>query len=66
MYKTSKNVHVLVGVVSFGPQACSDPTLPNVFARVTEVLPWIFSVLKPTSKTCLPTDTDLRARLRYF
>ena len=38
MFKTSKNVHILVGVVSFGPQGCGDSTLPNVFARVTEVL----------------------------
>ena len=66
MFKTSKNVHILVGVVSFGPQGCGDPTLPNVFARVTEVLSWIFSVMKPSAKTCLPTETDLKARLYYL
>jgi hypothetical protein len=66
MFKTSKNVHILVGVVSFGPQGCGDPTLPNVFARVTEVLGWIFSVMKPSAKTCLPTETDLKARLYYL
>ena len=66
MLKTPQNVHVLVGVVSFGPQGCDDPTLPNVFARVTEVLGWIFSVIKPSAKTCMPLDSDLRARLYYF
>ena len=66
VFKTSKKVHILVGVVSFGPQGCGDPTLPNVFARVTEVLGWIFSVMKPSAKTCLPTETDLKARLYYL
>ena len=47
-------------------QGCGDPTLPNVFARITEVLGWIFSVMKPSAKTCLPTETDLKARLYYL
>ena len=64
MYKTQNNVHVLIGVVSFGPHGCVDSTLPNVYARVTEVLDWIFTYIK-TSKTCLPTNVELNARLNH-
>ena len=64
MYKTQNNMHVLIGVVSFGPHGCIDSTLPNVYARVTEVLDWIFTYIK-TSKTCLPTNVELNARLNH-
>ena len=66
MYMTESGVHVLVGVVSYGPNGCIDPTLPTVYARVTEVLNWIFSVLKTSAKTCLPVETDLKARLVHY
>ena len=65
MYKTANGLHVLVGVVSYGPQGCVDPTLPNVYARVTEVLQWIFSIIK-TSKTCLPVESSLQAKINLF
>ena len=57
MYKTQNNVHVLIGVVSYGPHGCVDSTLPNVYARVTEVLDWIFTYIK-TSKTCLQINVE--------
>ena len=60
MYKTQNNVHVLIGVTSFGPDNCIDSLLPNVFGRVTEVLEWIFTYIK-TSKTCLPINVELNA-----
>lgn len=57
--------YVLVGVVSFGPQGCVSATLPNVYARVTDVLPWIFSIVK-SANTCLPIENELQAKLRHF
>ena len=64
MYKTESNKHVLIGVVSYGPETCVDSTLPNVFARVTEVLDWIITYIQE-SKTCLPIDSELYAKLHY-
>ena len=66
MYKAPGGLHVLIGVVSFGPQGCLDPDLPNVFARITEALVWIFSVMKTDVKTCLPNENDLEARLNFY
>ena len=65
MYHAPNGLHVLVGVVSYGPQGCVDPVLPNVHARVTEVLQWIFSIIK-TAKTCLPIESSLQAKIRLW
>ena len=39
----------LVGVVSWGKKPCALKGYPSVYARITEVLPWIEEEL---SKTC--------------
>ena len=65
MHQTGTGLHVLVGVVSYGPQGCVDPTLPNVYARVTDVLQWIFSVIKDAN-TCLPAESSLKAKIRHL
>ena len=65
MHQTGNGLHVLVGVVSYGPQGCVDPTLPNVYARVTDVLQWIFSTIK-SANTCLPAESSLKAKIRHL
>ena len=64
MYKTKDDVHVLIGVVSFGPSGCVDNTLPSVYSRVTEVLDWIVTYVQ-LSKTCLPSESELHAKLQH-
>ena len=36
------NVHVLCGVVSFGPASCNARTLPGVYTRVSKYRQWIY------------------------
>jgi hypothetical protein len=62
VYKNTDNIHSLIGVVSFGPETCVHNGLPNVYARVTEVLGWIFKMVK-SSKLCLPAKTELFSRI---
>ena len=40
---------ILVGVVSWGKKPCASKGYPGVYARITEVLPWIGEEL---AKTC--------------
>ncbi|TMW50890.1 hypothetical protein DOY81_004034 [Sarcophaga bullata] len=43
----SRDVYVLVGIVSFGSKYCGTPGLPGVYTRVGPYMEWIESLLEP-------------------
>ncbi|XP_071537578.1 trypsin-1-like, partial [Panulirus ornatus] len=43
----------VIGIVSFGPTACADKTVPGVYTRVTNYIPWILSKIG-NARTCPP------------
>ena len=72
MYQTDSGVHVLVGVVSYGRPTigggCASSKI-NVYGRVTEVINWILAIVRYKShyaNTCMPMETDLKARLVHY
>ena len=60
MLETDKaGQHVLIGLVAFGAE-CGHPEVPAVYARVTTVLPWIWSIVEDEN-LCLPPGVVLNA-----
>jgi secreted trypsin-like serine protease len=46
LYK-EKNVHEIIGVVSYGALACGTENLPGVYTKVFDYITWIRSNLRP-------------------
>ena len=40
------NIHVQVGIVSFGSGSCTDAELPGVYTRVASYIKWIAGNMK--------------------
>ncbi|XP_066971840.1 CLIP domain-containing serine protease B4-like [Macrobrachium rosenbergii] len=47
------NNWVVIGLVSFGPERCADPSISGVYTRVGDYIPWIQSKIG-NSRTCPP------------
>ena len=45
VYDPDEGKWVLEGIVSFGSMICAPPNIPGVYARVSEMLPWIVKTI---------------------
>lgn len=61
LLKEINGVDTLIGLVSFGPSDCDDPSIPSIFTNITAYDEWIQDLL---DETAIPPDIGISGKTR--